>query len=133
MFDDFAAQERMGFIDQVNCLPVDESNDDQDVRNCLKLNAAPTPYFDGGIFRMNRTGDWHYMNTRNNNFSNRSQKAYITVENNIPTWGIILIVLAVVVIAGAAVIGAVGLYAKTHPHSKLGAKLFPAKSVTNLE
>jgi len=129
MFEDERAQQRMAFIDQVNCLPLQESNDDQDVRNCLKLNAARTPYFDGGIYRMNRTGEWHYMCTRNNNFSNRSQKGYIAVDETFPTWAIVLIVLLVVFIAAAALVAGVLLYARAHPHSKLGAKLFPNQSV----
>jgi len=133
MFDDFELQKRMAFIDQVDCDPINNSNDDQDVRNCLKLNGARTPYFSGGIYRMNRTGEYFYMNTRNNNFSNRSQKGYIKVDDSIPVWAIVLIAVAVAAVAAAAVAGAAVLYAKTHPHSKLGAKLFPSKSVTTID
>jgi len=112
MFDDPILQARMAFIDQVGCTDTD---DDQDVTNCEKLNAAPTPYFDGGVYRVNKTGEWHYMGTRNNNFSNRSQKGYMTAEDSFPSWAIALIVIGVVGIAIAAVIGAVALYAKSHP------------------
>jgi len=40
----------------------------------MKLNGAPTGYFDGGVMRMNKTGEFFFMSTRNNNFSNRGQK-----------------------------------------------------------
>lgn len=123
MFEDPVAQARMAFIDQENC--DDTTDDEQDVTNCKKLNAAKTPYFDGGIYRMNRTGEWHYYCTRNNNFSNRSQKAYVTTESVIPTWGIVLIALAVLALIAVALLGAVLLYAKTHPNSALAHKLFP--------
>jgi len=111
MFDDSLVQQRMAFIDQVNC---GNTQDDEDVTNCQKLNAAPTPYFDGGIHRVNRTGEWHYMCTRNNNFSNRSQKAYMTSEDTFPTWAVVAIVGGVGVIGIAAIAGGIALYAKSH-------------------
>merc|ERR1712125_164095 len=112
MFDEVYLQERMAFIDQVNCASGEV--DDEDVTNCQKLNAAPTPYFDGGVYRVNRTGEWHYMCTRNNNFSNRSQKAYWTSEDTFPTWAIVLIVGGVALVGVAAIAGGIALYAKTH-------------------
>jgi len=39
--------------------------------NCAKLNAAVTPYFDGGLKKMSNPGNYSAMSTRNNNFSNR--------------------------------------------------------------
>ena len=39
--------------------------------NCAKLNAAVTPYFDGGLKKMSNSGNYSAMSTRNNNFSNR--------------------------------------------------------------
>lgn len=41
------------------------------------LNNAPAS-FQGAVLRFQR-GTYHYMSTRNNNFSNRSQKSTITV------------------------------------------------------
>ena len=38
------------------------------------------PYGSGGLFRITRTGEYNYMCTRNNNFSNRGQKARIVVN-----------------------------------------------------
>ncbi len=50
-----------------------------DIKNCMKLNAAPSPYFDGGLVQMNSTGIYYYMCTRNNNFGSRTQKGTIVV------------------------------------------------------
>ena len=49
------------------------------VGNCAKLNAAPHPYFDGGLVPMTKVGRFTYFSSRNNNFSNRSQKGAVTV------------------------------------------------------
>jgi hypothetical protein len=43
------------------------------------LNNA-SPYFNGGLLRF-KPGTYHYACTRNNNFSNRSQKATLVVED----------------------------------------------------
>jgi len=51
-----------------------------DVRNCAKLNGAKTPYFDAKPIKLRSTGTFWYFSTRNNNFSNRGQKASITVS-----------------------------------------------------
>lgn len=56
----------------------DTSAVDEDSRNCLLLNAADA-YFDGGLVLLDRLGTFHYMCTRNNNFSNRLQKGTIVV------------------------------------------------------
>jgi len=113
MFDDYALQARMCFIDQVDCNP--DENNQQAVDNCKKLNAARSPYFDGGVYKLNRTGEWYYFCTRNNNFSNRSQKGYVTSDGGFPGWAIALIVISVVALAVGAVVGGIILYAKTHP------------------
>eukprot|EP00276_Gloeochaete_wittrockiana_P013313 CAMPEP_0184332064 /NCGR_PEP_ID=MMETSP1089-20130417/1332_1 /TAXON_ID=38269 ORGANISM="Gloeochaete wittrockiana, Strain SAG46.84" /NCGR_SAMPLE_ID=MMETSP1089 /ASSEMBLY_ACC=CAM_ASM_000445 /LENGTH=605 /DNA_ID=CAMNT_0026655291 /DNA_START=151 /DNA_END=1968 /DNA_ORIENTATION=+ len=127
MFDDTDTQARMAFIDQVNCLSMAElraannNNDndiEQDVRNCMKLNGAPTPYFDGGVLRLNNTGTFHYMSTRNNNFSNRSQKATLVVTDDsstLPLWAVGAVGVGVVAFAAAAVVAGLTLYAKSHP------------------
>ncbi|KAL9657373.1 hypothetical protein ABK040_014362 [Willaertia magna] len=51
---------------------------EQDERNCGKLNAA-SPYFDAGLVVLRTSGKFNYMCTRNNNFSNRSQKGTLIV------------------------------------------------------
>eukprot|EP00161_Ancyromonas_sigmoides_P017967 TRINITY_DN4934_c0_g1_i2.p2 TRINITY_DN4934_c0_g1~~TRINITY_DN4934_c0_g1_i2.p2 ORF type:complete len:663 (-),score=386.42 TRINITY_DN4934_c0_g1_i2:120-2036(-) len=46
-----------------------------------KLNEA-SPYYDAGLIRMRAEGTFNYLSTRNNNFSNRGQKARIVVTEN---------------------------------------------------
>jgi len=94
LFDTLQLRQYMTFINQnaSTCLNqtelLAENGDNKgdaltDPRNCMKLNAAPSPYFDGGAIRMNQTtGEttpFFYMCSRNNNFSNRGQKAVIYV------------------------------------------------------
>jgi len=87
---DFTTHRKFAFLDQNmnTCKSITElttlglggrENRERDVRNCGKLSAAPTPYFDGGVIRVARKGTYHFMSTRNNNFSNRSQKMTIVV------------------------------------------------------
>ncbi len=45
-----------------------------------ELDDAGT-YFDLGPRKVTRAGIFHYLCTRNNNFSNRSQKGRITCDN----------------------------------------------------
>ena len=44
-----------------------------------KLDNAP-PTYKGVVFRIKNKGVYHYMCTRNNNFSNRSQKGSFVVS-----------------------------------------------------
>merc|ERR1711871_791674 len=50
--------------------------------NCAKLNAAVTPYFDGGVKKMANAGKFSAQSTRNNNFSNRDQTLKICVRTS---------------------------------------------------
>ena len=51
----------------------------QDIMNCALLNNASV-YFNSRIFKINTTNKtYHYMSTRNNNFSNRNQKGTLIV------------------------------------------------------
>eukprot|EP00927_Polykrikos_kofoidii_P023272 TRINITY_DN21494_c0_g1_i1.p1 TRINITY_DN21494_c0_g1~~TRINITY_DN21494_c0_g1_i1.p1 ORF type:complete len:1467 (+),score=227.03 TRINITY_DN21494_c0_g1_i1:51-4403(+) len=71
---------------------VNDNSDD----NCLQLNAAPA-YFDGGLVKMTVVGEHHVASTRNNDYTNRSQKATIKVlRRTLLWWEVFLIVLAVV-------------------------------------
>jgi len=132
LFDDAFLRTRMALIDQKGCVPVatllkNNNNDanavNQLTENCAKLNAAPTPYFNGGLVKMNNTGKFTYMSSRNNNFSNRSQKGQITVtekEKKPKSSGAVAgIVLACILISVAA-IGALIFYGKRNPHSAIG-------------
>jgi plastocyanin len=72
------------FIGQTNCADYTAVEtgavNDQDTTNCAKLNGNPTGYFDLGLLRLNRTGTYNYMSSRNNNFSNRGQKASLLIR-----------------------------------------------------
>jgi hypothetical protein len=125
LFRDAALRLRMAMLDQVGCLTREEllaknNNDnnaeEQDIQNCMKLNAAPR-YFDGGAQRMNNTGTFHYMSTRNHNFSNRDQKGIIYVVPLLPTWAVALIISGAGLFVGAAGVAGMMFYAKSHPHS----------------
>ncbi|EFC46167.1 hypothetical protein NAEGRDRAFT_83081 [Naegleria gruberi] len=57
------------------------ANAELDDNNCGKLANTPYgPYFDGGLVQMWASGKFYYMCTRNNNFSNRGQKAIMIVQ-----------------------------------------------------
>jgi hypothetical protein len=125
LFEDAATRLRFATLDQTNCKTRTEilagnGNNagaaEQDVTNCGKLNAA-SQYFDGGVLRMNRTGTFHYMNTRNHNFSNRDQKGIIYVVPLLPNWAIGVIVSGAILFVGAIGIAGAMFYAKSHPHS----------------
>jgi len=138
LFEDIGLRKRMAFLDQdpSKCLDyktlLQQNGNDanaakQDRRNCMKLNAAPTPYFDGGAIRMNlTTGErtpFYYMSSRNNNFSNRGQKAAIFVLNVLPDWAIGIVAAGCALFVGAGGIAGAAFYAKSHPHSQI-ANLF---------
>lgn len=128
LFRDVEVRKRMAYLDQEKsglCLTYEElaaknnnnnNQIEQDVQNCMKMNAAE-PYFDGGAIKMNNVGTYHYMSTRNNNFSNRSQKGIITVDNALPVWGIAIVVVGAAVFVAATAVGAATWYSRSHPHS----------------
>jgi plastocyanin len=104
------------------CSPIVNNANQQDPDNCQKLNAAPD-YFDGGV-KSHFAGEYRYMSTRNNNFSNRGQKAALFVYNNLGALGIVAVVLAsamfIFVTIPVAILVGVARFA---PHSTL-ANLF---------
>jgi hypothetical protein len=61
---------------QTGCAATGDVNNDQQRTNCEKLNNAAATV-DLGLMRM-KAGTYKYMSSRNNNFSNRAQKASIT-------------------------------------------------------
>jgi len=91
-------------------------NAEQDVKNCGKLNAA-SPYFNGGLVKMNNTGTYHYMNTRNHNFSNRDQKGIIYVVPLLPSWAVGVVVTGSVLTFLSVGVACAMFYAKQNPHS----------------
>eukprot|EP01089_Gocevia_fonbrunei_P017752 TRINITY_DN5849_c0_g1_i3.p1 TRINITY_DN5849_c0_g1~~TRINITY_DN5849_c0_g1_i3.p1 ORF type:complete len:608 (-),score=129.53 TRINITY_DN5849_c0_g1_i3:76-1899(-) len=93
---------------------------DRDPANCQKLNSA-SQYFDGGLFKFNEGAkEYKYMSTRNNNFTNRSQKGSITVIPFLPIWAIVLVVFSGVVCIAAAVLGIFGVLGRFMPESVFG-------------
>lgn len=134
LFTDSGTRLRMSYLDQEKsgqCLSYaqlaannnnNQNQIDQDVQNCMKLNAASAS-FNGGAIQMNQVGTYNYMSTRNNSFSNRSQKAVIYVNNVLPVWGIVLVVIGTFIFISAGAIGAATLYSRSHPHSKVASLL----------
>jgi hypothetical protein len=68
---------QFALVKQDNCLADDDIDGDQQAQNCQKLNAAAATV-DLGMLRF-KSGAYKYMSSRNNNFSNRAQKAKLTV------------------------------------------------------
>ncbi len=69
-----------------SCDPnVNNDNNQNAYKNCGKLNMAPNRFPQNpqeGLMQMNQpVGTYAYMSTRNNNFSNRSQKSQIVVQD----------------------------------------------------
>jgi hypothetical protein len=128
MFESKWLRQHMALLDQTGCLTYDQllarnnNNENaakQDKLNCMKLNAAPTGYFNGGLIKMNLTGTFYYMSSRNNNFSNRGQKATLIVQPLLPNWAVGIVVTGAVLFVGSAGVAGAMLYAKSHPHSSI--------------
>merc|ERR1711939_782919 len=58
---------------------IDDNNEEQNAANCAKLNPVG-PYYDAGLKKLNKAGNWAYQSTRENNFSNRGHKGEIIVS-----------------------------------------------------
>jgi len=128
LFQDSDTRNLMAHLGQTNCLTYaqllakngnNEDNVDQDTQNCAKLNAAPTPYFNGGLVKMQTVGTFHYMSTRNNDFSNRTQRGTLVVNPLLPPWAVALIVIGAVSVATAGALTGGFVYAKKYPHSRI--------------
>jgi len=97
MFPDEATVRRMAYLEQEldcssgECLSSLACNEDDDndhsSANCKLLNAAPA-YFDGGLVRMDKPGQFPFISTRNNAFGFGSQKGVIVVK----AWRMLFIV-----------------------------------------
>jgi hypothetical protein len=115
LFPDSGLRGYMTYQGQTNCDPTTLNNNNADT-NCYKLNAA-SQLFDAGLIQMNNTGNYYYVSSRNNSFTNRGQKGTMNVESFIPTWAVGVVIAGAAVFLGAATVGGLVLYAKTHPHS----------------
>ena len=78
---------------------IDDNQNEQNAANCGKLNPMG-PYYDAGLKELTRAGHWAYQSTRENNFSNRSQKAEIIVNESTGSWEIIVLVVIAVLVFG---------------------------------
>jgi hypothetical protein len=133
MFKNLALRKRMTYLDQDpdKCLTYqqlldqnggDENAAEQDEENCFLLNKA-NQYFDAGLMKANSTGHFAFMSSRNNNFSNRGQKAMLLVEPLLPSWAVGVVVAGAALFVGSAGVAGAMFYAKGHPHSGI-AELF---------
>eukprot|EP01097_Dermamoeba_algensis_P004886 TRINITY_DN3133_c0_g1_i2.p1 TRINITY_DN3133_c0_g1~~TRINITY_DN3133_c0_g1_i2.p1 ORF type:complete len:638 (-),score=187.56 TRINITY_DN3133_c0_g1_i2:39-1952(-) len=82
---DKSTMKKLAYLDQSNCQSLEsqlknKNNNakEREATYCSKIN-TPSPYFDGGVVQMRKLGTFHYMSSRNNNFSNRDQKGTIRV------------------------------------------------------
>jgi hypothetical protein len=82
----------------------------EDSSNCMILNTAQGPYYDmpTGPVQMTQTGTYLFQSTRNNNFSNRNQRATITVNSKMSATE--KAAIGVGVVAGVAGVGAAGTF-----------------------
>jgi hypothetical protein len=108
-------------VDETDCCKTtkqlqDQGNENEDIQNCAKINDPTKQYFDAGLHEI-KTGTYHYFSTRNNNFSNRSQKGSVTVKALLPTWGIVLSGLAAGGFIAAAGRAGVVYYGSAHSGS----------------
>jgi len=95
-----------------------KANEQNSITNCGKLNSAPN-HFDAGLRKFN-SGKYEYVATRNNNFSNRSNKGTILVDKaSLTKTEAVLVGVGAAVGAGAILAGGLFLYAKKRPASGL--------------
>lgn len=71
-------------------------------------------YIDGGLIRFTAPGTYNYMCTRNNNFSNRSQKASLVVtqgssSSGFSTGALVGVIVGSIAFVGIAVAAGVGI------------------------
>lgn len=130
LFKDADFAYNAAYIGQTNCKTEDElnNNEDQDPQNCFLLNAAPTPYYDLGLYKVSDTGIYYYISTRNNNFSNRSQKGTIESVRALRNFGIAVVSIGSAGFLVALVFAGLAAVAQASPSSALGgAAVFNAK------
>jgi len=131
MFDNYVARKLalVGISNKTNTCHYEpsttDSNNDNSIYNCGKLNPAP-PRFNAGLIQFNSSGTFHYYSTRNNNFSNRSQKATIVITTSMSSATIAGITIGALAGTGAAV-GAGVFYGKKRPDSRLGQMMAKVK------
>jgi len=127
----FGSNTRMAlaYLNQQNCdtyeqlvarLGSNQNTINRDPKNCAKLNAA-NAYQDFGLNQVGatQTGAYFFISTRNNNFSNRSQKLTIISVPFLPIWAIVLVVLAGTACLFAGGLSWFALWVRYHPDSRV--------------
>eukprot|EP01121_Diplochlamys_sp_Union-15-3_P017602 TRINITY_DN622_c0_g1_i1.p1 TRINITY_DN622_c0_g1~~TRINITY_DN622_c0_g1_i1.p1 ORF type:complete len:663 (+),score=120.39 TRINITY_DN622_c0_g1_i1:198-1991(+) len=94
------------------------NNRDNDDQNCNLLNAAPRS-FERPPVQFTKAARYQYMSTRNNNFSNRSQKGTITVDPHIGWIAVAAVVVGSLAFLAALIIAAGVWWSMSHPGSAL--------------
>jgi hypothetical protein len=121
MFEDQNTAIRAAFLDQnpSDCNPKSTGETAND--NCSKLNATDRGYLDLGLLRMNKTGTFYYMSSRNNINTNRAQKGTLVVIPALSWVAILLIVLASLMAVGGASVGILAHQSKANPGGRAAA------------
>jgi len=127
MFPDLNVAQRWALLDQENCKVYKngDTNEQNARNNCGKLNSAPERFppnpADGLMMVSQAAGTYYYGSTRNNNFSNRSQKASLIVGSTSGLSAAEKAGIAIGSIAAAGVLfGAFFVYGKKRPNSAAG-------------
>ena len=79
-----------------------------------------SPHQDFGLVRYSQTGSIHYMNTRNNNFTNRSQKGSLLITDGEGIGFSTIVIISVAVAAGVLLPAALVAYGVARPSSSIG-------------
>jgi len=101
---------------------------DQNPQNCMKINDPSAAYWNGGAVQMSTQGSYYYLSTRNNNYTNRSQKGTINVQPLLPTWGVAMASVGAVGFVAASGVAGAYYYGVSHPASAV-ANFFAGVSV----
>jgi len=101
----------------------DNNGKNQETQNCFILNADNANYFDGGLVKMVKSGVYNYFSSRNNAYTNRSQKGVINVSSALSPVALTATVVGAAGFSVAAVIAGGSWYAASHPGSS-AANLF---------
>ncbi|KNC99755.1 uncharacterized protein SPPG_05133 [Spizellomyces punctatus DAOM BR117] len=109
----------LAFLNQTNCI---QTNDANSVQNCARINAA-SGYINAGLVRIDNTGVFNLVSTRNSAFSNREQKAVLVASQDYKTIGA-AVGISVAATAAAGAVGFASLflvrYGHANPRSKVG-------------
>jgi len=99
--------------------PNDANGMANDPQNCFILNAVNANYFDGGLQKMTTGGTFAYMSSRNNAFTNRSQKGFVTISSALSPVALAATVVGAAGFVAAGVIAGGSWYAASHPGSSV--------------